>query len=94
MYRINTFGIRTVQINDTVILTYQVMLKNTSENLAILVENQVGHYITNNNKIRCTFTSLDFADFDNKVQKLGKALKTIAVNKLNNKYGWVVSPSI
>lgn len=94
MKRINIFGIQSLLVNGTAVQTYQVMVKNTDANRLILEASGLFYSITQTNKLRCCYSTTDMLIFHTKVQKLGIALKAIASHKLNNRYSWVVTPSI
>ena len=69
------FGIKNIIINNTVVSTYQVMVKDNPINENILLANNVLFTKTNTGKLQCCHTSTNYIEFDSKVQRLGKALK-------------------
>jgi hypothetical protein len=90
-FAMKVFGIRSIRINDTVIHTYNVMVKKSHANMTIIIDHglkavEAGR---SNNRLKLTFTSLDIEEFSVETNKLGKVLKEIAQVNLDNKYHWV-----
>ena len=85
------FGIKAIRVNDCVVHTYNVMVKNCYANAVIINQNGLEAIKAgrNDNRLKLTFTSLDVQEFNDKVIKLGKVLKQIAQTNLDNKYHWV-----
>jgi hypothetical protein len=91
MSKINTYGIKTININGTIVNTYNVSVKNTLYNKELLEKEGINHEITNgkhSQKLKMTFTSTDVMEFTRQTYRLGKALENIALNNLTNKYSW------
>jgi hypothetical protein len=91
MNKINTYGIKTININGTIVNTYNVSVKNTPYNKELLKKEGINHEITDgkhSQKLKMTFTSTDVTDFRRETYRLGKALENIALNNLANKYSW------
>jgi hypothetical protein len=85
------FGIKSIVINGSVLHTYNIMVKNSSINLDIINQNGLKSSIAgrHENRLKLTFTTLDFEKFDVETRKLGKVLKQIAQANLDAKYHWV-----
>jgi len=85
------FGIKSITINDCVLHTYNVMVKNSSTNLDIINQSGLKSSVagTDANRLKLTYTTLNFEEFNAETKKLGKVLKEIAQAKLDTKYHWV-----
>jgi hypothetical protein len=86
------FGIKSININDTIVHTYSVMVKKSHINMTIINQHGLKAVTAGNNgdRLKLTFTSLDVKEFGVEAAKLGKVLKEIAQNNLDAKYHWVV----
>jgi hypothetical protein len=88
MKKLNIYGIKTITLNDVVVHTFKIRVRNTNFNSNTL--RQHGFIFNPNDKyLVVTETTVDSTFFNNQVSKLGKALKTIAINNVEEKYQWV-----
>jgi len=87
MKKIDVYGIKTFTLNDVIVHTFKIRVKNTDFNLNTLKQNGFT-FNTNGKYIVVTETTLDYTFFTNQVNKLGKALKNIALNNVEQKYQW------
>ena len=89
--KMKIFGIKSIVINDCVLHTYNVMVKNSYTNAAIINQNGLKAIKAgrNDDRLKLTFTTLDVKEFGVEATKLGKVLKEIAQANLDNKYHWV-----
>jgi hypothetical protein len=88
MKKLNIYGIKTITLNDVVVYTFKIRVRNTNFNSNTL--RQHGFAFNPNGKyLVVTETTVDGTFFNNQVNKLGKALKTIATNNVEEKYQWV-----
>jgi hypothetical protein len=87
------FGIKQIKVNNTIIHTYNVMIKSTEQNMKLVKTSGLDFnnaYTRQGDKIQLTFTSMNASDFEDKVYMLGHLLKAVALNNLTNKYNrWV-----
>jgi hypothetical protein len=85
------FGIKAIVINDTIVHTYNIMVKKSHDNMTIINQHGLKAITAGNNgdRLKLTFTSLDVKEFNAEVNKLGKILKEIAQSNLDIKYNWV-----
>jgi hypothetical protein len=89
MKKINIYGIKTITVNDIIVHTFKIKVKNNDFNSNILTKYGFTFVLTSNNYIVITETTLDSVFFNNQVNKLGKVLKSIAFNNVDEKYIWV-----
>ena len=88
MKKLNLYGIKTITLNDVVVHTFKIRVKNTNFNQNTL--RQHGFKFNPDSKyLVVSETTIDNVFFKNQVSKLGKALKTIASNNVEEKYQWV-----
>jgi hypothetical protein len=83
------YGIKTITVNDIIVHTFKIKVKNNDFNSNILTKYGFTFVLTSNNYIVITETTLDNVFFNNQVNKLGKVLKSIAFNNVDEKYIWV-----
>ena len=87
------FGIKSININGTIINTFNVMIKSTEANAKLVKASGLdfnGYAGRNGDRIQITYTSLSHKDFNDKVNILGHLLRSVALNNLNTKYNrWV-----
>jgi hypothetical protein len=104
MKRINVFGMQTVLVNNTPVNTFRVRVTNNDYNESVLAplsmiskDLRVTPVTTfRNNRfqslIEISYTGMnweiDFAVF----KTVGKSLKDIQLNKLNERYAWTNDP--
>jgi hypothetical protein len=104
MKRINVFGMQTVLVNNTPVNTFRVRVTNNDYNESVLAplsiiskDLRVTPVTTfRNNKyqslIEVSYTGMNW-EIDMVVFKtVGKSLKDIQVNKLNERYSWTNDP--
>lgn len=94
MKKLDLYGIKTILLNDTVVHTFKIRVKNTAFNCNALRESGFQFEIQLNSYLVVSDTSLDENYFNNQVSKLGKVLKAISLNNLEEKYYWVNQPSL
>ena len=88
MKKVNIYGIKTIAINNVVVHTFKIRVRNTNFNSNTL--GQHGFTFNPNGKyLVVTETTIDNTFFNNQVNKLGRTLKTIAANNVEEKYQWV-----
>ena len=87
------FGIKTIIINGTIIHTYNVRIKNTEQNVKLVITSGLDYSNVDTRqgeRIQLTFTSISVREFDDKVNMLGHLCRAVALNNLNSKYNrWV-----
>lgn len=84
------YGIRTSKINGFAVYTIKLYVSNNSFNFKLLKDTNLPFHITqSSNKLGIDYVTLDPSDFDAMTTRVGKALKAIAQNNLDNKYFWV-----
>jgi hypothetical protein len=88
MKKLDIYGIKTIAINDVVVHTFKIRVRNTNFNLNTLIQHGFA-FNPNGKYLVVTETTVDNTFFNNQVNKLGKALKTIATNNVEEKYQWV-----
>jgi hypothetical protein len=87
MKKVNIYGIKTIAINDVIVYTFKIRVNNTDFNSNTL--KQYGFTFNPNGKyLVVSETAVDNTFFNNQVNKLGKALKIIALNNVEQKYQW------
>lgn len=94
MKKLDLYGIKTFTLNDTVIHTFKIRVKNTPFNSNALTQSGFKFVIQLNGYLVVSDTSLDEKYFNNQVSKLGKVLKAISLNNVEEKYYWVNQPSL
>lgn len=94
MKKLDLYGIKTLTLNDTVIHTFKIRVKNTPFNCNALTQSGFKFVIQLNGYLVISDTSLDQTYFNNQVSKLGKVLKSISLNNVEEKYYWVSQPSL
>ena len=87
------FGLKEVKINGYPVYTYNILIKNTEQNLILAktsgldFNNFAGR---NGDKIQLIFTTMSFKEFNDKSNMLGHLCRAVALNNLNSKYNrWV-----
>jgi hypothetical protein len=89
----SVYGIKTLNVNGTDVYTYRVRVKALGPNIDILKQSNIPWIMINTAKgkqlLEIQLTTMDRLKFDLNVQVLGKALKQIAQNKLNQRYWFV-----
>ena len=104
MKRINVFGMQTVLVNNTPINTFRVRVTNNDYNESVLAPlSMISNNLSvtpittfRNNKfqslIEISYTGMNW-EIDMVVFKtVGKSLKDIQLNKLNERYAWTNDP--
>lgn len=84
------YGLRTIKINGFTVFTIKLYVNNNAFNYSLLRKEELPFHITRlGNKLGIEYVSLSQSDFDAMCKKVGKALKAIAQNNLDEKYSWV-----
>lgn len=83
----NVYGIKTININGMDVYTYKIGVKITNFNLQKVQMYGLPYY-QGRNKIWICLTSMNSVEFSNSTQLLGKVLKEIALNNVEEKYYW------
>jgi hypothetical protein len=86
---LNVFGFNVVKVNNMEIYTCKVCVKNNDFNVRTLNEHGISYNFSSANKIVINFGTVYQNEFNNFKLKLGKCLKEIALNNLEQKYSWV-----
>jgi hypothetical protein len=88
MKKLNFYGIKTITLNDVVVHTFKIRVRNTDFNKNTLRQHDF-KFNPDSKYLVVSETTIDDVFFRNQVNKLGKALKTIASNNVEEKYQWV-----
>jgi len=88
MKKLNLYGIKTITLNDVVVHTFKIRVKNTDFNKNTLRQHGFG-FNPDSKYLVVSKTTIDDVFFRNQVSKLGRALKAIASNNVEEKYQWI-----